>query len=258
MTHIAAQIIDAREEMRRADLDVESFTVSVMPDVLPATAALTRTLAEVAESRAKTELDHAETLAWWFTVPLLDVTILRSPPRAQALVTQLLAALLARAADDAAEHEGEPARAELFEALVGDAAPGCRDALHRLVLLARQSEVDWFPGNARAWHRAAPLMFVPECVMPETPERWRRGFRDYLALTILIDDADDALEDIREGRATWPARRMYELAWAPMRGGASRRLATDIEDAVTLYRERIADSVGEADTLTLMSRLLRP
>jgi hypothetical protein len=165
--------------------------------------------------------------------------------------------LLLRALDDARDHGGSPApvaRAawEACETAAGWSLPIDRDALAAgLGECAEEGD----PCGPEGAARAALLTIVPSALA--MPASWREGWDSLLALSIVLDDVEDAVADLGARRRTWVTE-LLTAEWSPADVTAGAAVAERVGSTVQQLCARVLTAGARWPLLTATATAMSP
>jgi hypothetical protein len=167
-----------------------------------------------------------------FVLPVLEPlrTRLTGDELLGVLRGQLAFLVLGRVLDDVRDHAADPGAATRAAWDASTAASACGLRIDRSALgeaLGARSEVvdpTGSDGSSRAWF----LELVPKGM--RAPADWLAAWSSLLALSIVLDDVEDAVDDLAAGRATWVTG-LLASDWSPADVGAGVAVADRLDAA---------------------------
>ncbi len=188
-----------------------------------------------------------------YVLPLHEVLAPRRPDQVTALLwLQSLLLVYCLAADDADDvadtHAPYERRARELSGRVRDAATAASVQLQ----LTRPS---MSAPRDRLWLRASPLLdLVERSSFQPHDSSFVPRYRALLALSVLLDDLDDILEDVAAGAENVWAVTMRELQWHPLDWESGLLLHQRARKEVRALRTQV--QAGREDTLSSIASAL--
>lgn len=216
----------------------------VISESRPELEALASELATAAEA-AWTRCGGREGYGWpslvrLFVMPLAEPLHLDGAPAARlrsGMLAQTHLLLIERALDDVRDERSDPtllftlawlSRGVVSESPIGDDVPSVSPPGLRL-------------GPLDGWRRAEGLVSAAGAIVGDRHRAWVEAYRALVSLTVLMDDQEDALNDIFAGRETAVTRVVRDARWSATDIIASIGIADQLKGhRVTLCRQIVA------------------